>query len=109
MALKFKVYRKPISRKEKIERAHDYNEFNGFKENDLGYINPEEFAKQEIYDEFIDFKCSSCGYQETLEGDIVFELFDEEIEEYPLLTCPNCGDEAFIPTSILEDFKLKKS
>lgn len=44
-----------------------------------------------------------------LEADIVFELFDEEFEEYPLLTCPHCGNETFIPTSILEDFNLKKS
>ena len=71
MALKFKVYRKLISREEKIERANDYNEFNGFKKNELGYINPEKFAEQDIYDEFIDFKCSSCGYEETLEVDIV--------------------------------------
>ena len=35
MALKFKVYRKLISREEKIERANDYNEFNGFKKNEL--------------------------------------------------------------------------
>lgn len=109
MALKFKVYKKLISREEKIERANDYNEFNGFKKNELGYINPEKFAEQDIYDEFIDFKCSSCGHEETLEGDIVFELFDEEFEEYPLLTCPNCGNETFIPSSILEDFDLKKS
>lgn len=37
-----------------------------------------------------------------------FELFDDEFEEYSCLTRPNCGNETFIPTLILDVFNLKK-
>lgn len=39
----------------KLERVREYNEFE--EEN----INEEEFAKRDIYDEYIDFKCLKCA------------------------------------------------
>lgn len=59
-------------------------------------VNKEAFMKKEIFDEFVDFKCLNCQNEEELEADIVFELFDEEIEDYPVLTCHFCGQETFV-------------
>ena len=43
-----------------------------------------------------------------LEGDIVFELFDEEIEEYPTLDCPKCNVGNFVPKNIYKKIINKK-
>ena len=45
-----------LSREEKIERAREYNEFCGET-----VIDPEEFAKQELFDSWVDMKCLACG------------------------------------------------
>ena len=50
MDLKFSTIKKPISKKEKIERAKDFNYFNELDPGDL-----------------------DCKKEETLESDIVFE------------------------------------
>lgn len=109
MDLKFSTIKKPISKKEKIERAKDFNYFNELKPGDLEYVNPEEFAKKEIYDEFIRFKCLNCKKEETLESDIVFELFDEDFEDFPVLTCPFCGEETYVPKDIFNELSKKKN
>ncbi len=106
MDLKFKTTKKTISYEEKINRAKDYNDFNNLKKGDIGYIEPAEFAKQDVYDEYVDFKCLDCGYEETIEGDIVFELFDEEFDDYPIFDCPKCNVGRFVPKDIFE--KIKK-
>lgn len=49
MDLKFSTIKKPISKKEKVERAKDFNYFNELEPGDLEYIDPEEFAKKDIY------------------------------------------------------------
>lgn len=42
-----------------------------------------------------------------LEADMVFELFFPDFEEYPVLTCPKCGKESFVPKDIFNQ-KAKK-
>lgn len=108
MSLKFRTIKEPISYKEKIRRAKDFNLFNDLKKGDPNYLDPKEFALKEIYDEYVEFKCLDCGYEETIEGDIVFELFDEEFEEYPVLICPKCNDGSFVPKDIYEQIKGRK-
>ena len=108
MSLKFRTIKEPISYKEKIRRAKDFNLFNDLKNDDPNYLDHKEFALKEIYDEYIEFKCLDCGYEETIEGDIVFELFDEEFEEYPILICPKRDDGSFVPKDIYEQIKSRK-
>lgn len=54
--MKFSIKKAPISEKEKRDRA----EF--FAEDTRQYVDVEVFVKQDIYDEFIDYKCLSCIY-----------------------------------------------
>ena len=88
--MKFTIKKIPVSEEEKRDRAEFFAEDTG------QYVDIEAFVKQNIYDEFIDYKCLNCKYEEELEADIVFELFDEEIEDYPVLTCHFCGQETFV-------------
>lgn len=99
--MKFSIKKAPISEEEKRDRA----EF--FAEDTRQYVDVEAFVKQDIYDEFIDYKCLSCIYEEELEVDVVLEMFYPEFEEYPLLTCPKCGKGKFVPLDIYKA-KTKK-
>ena len=72
MSLKFKTVKTPISYEVKISRAEDYNLFNDLKKGDCGYIDPKEFAEKDIFEEFVEFNCLDCGYEELIKGDIVF-------------------------------------
>lgn len=92
--MKFTIKKIPVSEEEKRERAEFFEEETGI------HVDIEEFLKKDIYDEFIDFKCLSCKYQEELEADIVFELYFPEYEDYPILTCPKCGKDKFVPSDI---------
>ena len=66
------------------------------------------FAEKDIFEEFVEFKCLDCGYEERIEGDIVFEFFDEEIEEYSTLDCPKCNVGNFVPKDIYKKIINKK-
>lgn len=99
--MKFSIKKAPISEEEKRDRA----EF--FAKDTRQYVDVEAFVKQDIYDEFIDYKCLSCILQEELEADVVLEMFYPEFEEYPLLTCPKCGKGKFVPLDIYKA-KTKK-
>ena len=92
--MRFKIKRIPVSEEEKRERLKFFMEDTGQK------LDLDFFLEEDLYNEFIDFKCKKCGHEEELEADIVFELFDEEFEDYPILTCPKCGKETFIPKDI---------
>ena len=48
MSLKFRTIKEPISYKEKIRRAKDFNLFNDLKKGDPNYLDPKEFALKEI-------------------------------------------------------------
>ena len=99
--MNLKIKKVPLSDEEKRERATFYAEETG--EN----VDIEAFVKRDIYDEFVDFKCLKSGYEEELEADILFELFFPEFEEYPILTCPKCGKDKFIPADICAKLKKK--
>ena len=99
--MKFTIKKVLVSEEEKIDWAE-------FFVGDTGqYVDVEAFVKQDIYEEFIDYKCLSCKYEDELEADIVLEMFYPEFEEYPLLTCPKCGKDKFVPLDIYKA-KIKK-
>lgn len=98
--MKFKIKKIPLTEEEKRQRAEDYIEDTGED------VDIEAFVKSDVFEEFVDFKCLNCNNEAELEADIVFELFFPEFEEYPILTCPKCGKDKFVPKDIYE--KLKK-
>ena len=100
--MRFKVKRKYLTEEEKRDRAERYNYAEEFDQVDV-----EEFVKQDIYDEYIDFKCLDCKDEVELEADIVFELFNPEYEEYPVLICNECGGN-LVPLDIYNALKEKK-
>ena len=99
--MKFTIKKVPVSEEEKRDRAEFFMEDTG------QYVDVEAFVKQDINDEFIDFKCLNCKHEEELEADIVFEMFFPEFEEYPILTCPKCAKDKFVPLDIY-NAKFKK-
>ena len=99
--MKFTIKKVHVTEEEKRDIAEFFMEDTG------QYVDVEAFVKQDINDEFIDFKCLNCKHEEELEADIVFEMFFPEFEEYPILTCPKCGKDKFVPLDIY-NAKFKK-
>ncbi len=99
--MKFTIKKVPLSEEEKRKRAEDFVEDTG------EYVDIEAFVKQDVFDEYVDFKCLNCKKELELEADIVFELFFPDFEEYPVLTCPKCGKESFVPKDIFNK-KIEK-
>lgn len=97
---KFNIIRVPLTIEEKRHRVLLYNEFEDEP------VDVEEFIKQDIYDDFIDFKCLNCGFEERAEADIVLECFDPCREDYPTCYCVNCNKPKMIPIDIF--YKLSK-
>lgn len=96
---KFEIVKVLLTKKEKLERVRDYNEF-AFEK-----IDEKEFVNKEIYDEFIDFKCLKCGFEERAEADIVLECFNPKDEDYPTSYCPNCNRLKMVPKDIYNQIK----
>lgn len=53
--------------------------------------NEKQFLEQDIYDEAVLLKCIKCGFEETVEIDIIDELSEMYESEYPELECPHCN------------------
>ena len=58
------------------------------------------------YDETITMKCLRCNHEETIDWEMIEEMFDERFERYPLLHCPKCGKSKFVPIDIYKEQKL---
>lgn len=71
-------------------------------------VDVEEFIKKDMYAEYIDFKCLDCDAEHELEADIVFELFDPDYEDYPILICNDYNYGRFVPLDIYNQIKAKK-
>lgn len=100
--MNFKIKKVKVSDEEKQRRISDYKKF----ENDCFF--DETLFEDDSYDEYIDFKCANCGAEAELEADIVYELWDEYTEDFPILTCNKCGEETFIPKDICEKLHKKE-
>ena len=99
--MKFKTGKIPLTEEEKRDEAEFFAEFTGEP------VDIETFVKKDIFDEFVNFKFLNCKNKRELETDIVFELFDPNFEEYPLLSCPKCGKDKFVPKDIYDKLTKK--
>jgi predicted nucleic-acid-binding Zn-ribbon protein len=99
--LKFKTIKVPVSEEEKRNRALFYMEDTGIN------VNVEEFVKKEIFEEYIQMKCLNCDYEETLDFDIVSEMWEVEFSDYPESYCPKCNKGSMVPLDIYNQLKKK--
>lgn len=61
----------------------------------------EKCIKQDMYEETIDFKCLKCNYEENdIDYETIAEIWDEDFGDYPILYCPNCNKDKFVPIDI---------
>ena len=96
----FEVVSRELTREEEIARANDYNDFCGEKA-----IDPEEYAKEKVYDSVVPLKCLSCGFEDDADFEEVLEWLDMTGEDYPKLECPQCGKETLVPKSVYREKK----
>ena len=97
----FEVKSRELTYEEKIERANDFNDFNG-----EFLIDPEEFAKETIYDSSVEMKCLECDFEDEIDFDDILQWLEiNDEEEYPVFYCPNCDKESLIPKSIYKEIK----
>ena len=55
--------------------------------------------------DLVDMKCLECDYEEEVELHIHLELFDEENDPSPILTCPRCNHDLFVPKDVYDQIK----
>ena len=99
----FEVKCRPLTYEEKIERAEDYNDFYGER-----LVDPEIFAKEEIYDPSVEMKCLNCDFEDELDLDEVLEYQEMTGDEDYAMFCPYCGEEQLVPKSIYKEKKPPK-
>lgn len=92
--LNFRIIHRQVSDDEKKKRIKQYNEFTG------EHITFEQLKDEPMYDDYIDMKCSKCGYAQLEEADIILECFDKHSEPYPCINCPHCNDFSYIPNDV---------
>ena len=103
----FNTIKSKISDVEKKQRLEDYKYAleNGF------YFGPsvdiDDFMKKDIFDESVRLKCLSCGIESDIEFDILEEMWDESISDFPTLYCNHCGKEKSVPIDVYHRLKLK--
>lgn len=52
-----------------------------------------------------DMKCLECDYEDEVELDILLELFDEVSDPSPVITCPHCNHDLFVPKDVYDQTK----
>ena len=103
----FNTIKLKISDEEKKLRLEDYRYAleNGY------YFGPpvdiDDFMNKDIFDEFVRFKCLNCGTEHEEEYDILLEIWDESISDYPKIYCENCGKESSVPLDVYHKQTLK--
>lgn len=55
--------------------------------------------------DLVDMKCLECDYEDKVELDILLELFDEDSDPSPVLTCPHCNHDLFVPKDVYDQIK----
>lgn len=97
--LSYKTTKIKLSDEEKRERVLFYNEYNkGFEPP----VDVESFVKREIYDEYVDFICDRCRFEQTIDYDLVLE-FGENEEGLPELYCTKCNKGIMRPKYIIKN------
>jgi len=55
--------------------------------------------------DLVDMKCLECDYEDEVELDILLELFDEVSDPSPVITCPHCNHDLFVPKDVYDQIK----
>ena len=97
--MNFKILKVPLTEEEKRIKIRLYNQHEYLK------IDEDEYVKQEIYEEYVEFKCLNCNHEDFLAANIVLECFKPSKVDYPILYCPKCGEEQMIPKDVYEQIK----
>lgn len=84
----YRVDKRKLSDEEKKERALFYNEYN---KGILEPIDVDEFVKNEIYEETVEFVCGKCGYIKSFDFEDVKEYFEKDKHLIPHTQCLICG------------------
>lgn len=60
----------------------------------------------EQYDvDLVDMKCLECDHEGEVELDILLELFNPKTDPSPVLTCPHCNHDLFVPKDVYDQIK----
>jgi DNA-directed RNA polymerase subunit RPC12/RpoP len=94
----FNTIKLKISDEEKKLRLEDYR---------YALENGYYFGPPVDIDEFVRFKCLNCGTEHDEEYDILLEIWDESISDYPKIYCENCGKESSVPLDVYHKQTLK--
>ena len=54
--------------------------------------------------DIVDMKCLECDYEDVAELMILLE-FDRPYEPCPVLTCPKCDHDLFVPKDVYDQIK----
>ena len=103
----FSTIKIKISDEEKKQRLEDYK----YALKNVFYFGPQvdinDFMNRDIFDESVHLKCLSCGKKSVIEYDILEEMWDESVSDYPVLYCDYCGKENSVPIDVYHRLKLK--
>ena len=60
----------------------------------------------DFYDvDLVDMKCLDCDHEEEIDLDILLELSDFKSEPSPVITCPRCDRDLFVPKDVYDQIK----
>lgn len=60
----------------------------------------------EQYDvDLVDMKCLECDHEGEVELDILLEFFNPKRDPSPVLTCPHCNHDLFVPKDVYDQIK----
>ena len=55
--------------------------------------------------DLVDMKCLECGREGEVELDILLEFFNPKTDPSPVLTCPHCDRDLFVPKDVYDQIK----
>ncbi len=85
----------------KVKIRENLEKFNSTTQKEI-----EKCIQQDMYEETIDFKCLKCNYEENdIDYETITEIWDEDFSDYPILYCPNCNKDKFVPIDVWNKFK----
>jgi len=65
----------------------------------------DEFCFPGGYIEYVDMKCTKCGFETQIEADNLFEYFNPRKEDYPEFSCAKCNKYTLVPKDIYQQVK----
>lgn len=69
----------------------------------------ENYLNDDIYEEFVNFKCIDCGYEEMVDYEIATEMMYYAGDDYPIMDCVECSakrkEGQMVPIDIYNEMK----